>query len=266
MKAIVRVHRQLYLAAGGRDKYEPGTFQTAVVNDETGVLKPLKLGAGLLDHVDSTSCEKWWGRINEHGYGCAGRVSAHRAVWEARVSSVPDDLEVAHLCRDRACVSPRHLYLATPWTNQSDRVQDGSVNSGIRNGKSKLTNAAVKEIRELYATGAWAQKELGRKFGVGQASISRIVLGHVYNEAGGPIAHKACPGRQRTVDRDSVRRLIGTLPGLTIAKKLGCSRPMVHLIAADLKLDTRPRCWFSKCYPELEGYTPDQWLRIRSGF
>lgn len=40
---------------------------------------------------------------------------------------------------------------------------------------AKLTGPIVREIRQLYATGKWTQKELGRKFGVNQPTISTII-------------------------------------------------------------------------------------------
>lgn len=41
----------------------------------------------------------------------------------------------------------------------------------------KLTEAAVREIRQLWATGQYTQPQLGRQYQVRQSTISRIVLG-----------------------------------------------------------------------------------------
>ena len=37
-------------------------------------------------------------------------------------------------------------------------------------------------------------------------------------------------GKPRTIDRDEVRRLAGTMPIVAIAQKLGVSRQAIHLI------------------------------------
>jgi DNA invertase Pin-like site-specific DNA recombinase len=44
-----------------------------------------------------------------------------------------------------------------------------------RNGNSKLNETQVKEIRRLYATGLYTQKELGNKFNLSQTNIGYIV-------------------------------------------------------------------------------------------
>jgi hypothetical protein len=58
-----------------------------------------------------------WTASTFQGYGQAylgGRKwKAHRLVWELLVGSVPDGLELDHLCRVRRCVNPDHLELVT---------------------------------------------------------------------------------------------------------------------------------------------------------
>jgi IS30 family transposase len=46
---------------------------------------------------------------------------------------------------------------------------------GERNGRSKLTDGQVREIREIYAAGEVSQELLAKQFGVCQSSICRIV-------------------------------------------------------------------------------------------
>lgn len=48
---------------------------------------------------------------------------------------------------------------------------------GERHGQSKLTNSEVTSIRRLYATGSITQADLGDRFCVHQATISKIVNG-----------------------------------------------------------------------------------------
>lgn len=56
-----------------------------------------------------------------NGYGkatVAGRsVSTHRIVYETLVGSIPPELELDHLCRNKACYNPAHLEPVTRSVN-----------------------------------------------------------------------------------------------------------------------------------------------------
>lgn len=68
--------------------------------------------------VDSeTGCWVWQRFVRPDGYGrfrVDGRqVLAHRHYYEANVGTIPDDLVIDHLCRNRRCVNPAHLEAVT---------------------------------------------------------------------------------------------------------------------------------------------------------
>jgi hypothetical protein len=60
-----------------------------------------------------THCWEWTAFRNHTGYGIlrVGKLAAfaHKVVYESIVESVPQGLEIDHLCRNRACVNPIHL-------------------------------------------------------------------------------------------------------------------------------------------------------------
>ena len=258
------IHMALFQAAGGIPNGKPG-FHTASVCPETHKFVPLILPQplGTKSH-SSRDCRLWQGRLNKAGYGVTDRGGrswkAHRLVWESEVSEIPKGLEVAHLCRRRGCVNPRHTYLASHWLNMSDMVGDGTTARGTRGSASKLSEDQVIELRRMYHRGIYYQRELADKFGVARQTVSSIVRGLSYFEVGGPIAGKAREGSP-TIDRRRVQELAGSLPTTEIARRLGCSSVAVNLVATELGLDTRPKAWFHTTYPELFGMTPDQWLR-----
>jgi hypothetical protein len=73
-----------------------------------------------VDRVDPDECWTWQAATRK-GYGvfffCGRLVPAHRFAYELLVGSVPDGLELDHLCRNRGCVNPAHLEPVTRSVN-----------------------------------------------------------------------------------------------------------------------------------------------------
>lgn len=64
--------------------------------------------------VDATgSCWEWIAYVNRYGYGefhLEGRAAlAHRVAYQLLVGSIPEGLQLDHLCRNTKCVNPDHL-------------------------------------------------------------------------------------------------------------------------------------------------------------
>lgn len=85
--------------------------------------------------------------------------------------------EAAHSCGNGhlACCNPRHLRWATHTENAADMLLHGTSCRGERHGASLLTLDNVREIRAL--AGTVKQRDLAARYGVCQATISRIITG-----------------------------------------------------------------------------------------
>lgn len=119
-------------------------------------------------------CLEWARCFNTDGYPrCSwngnsnGKV--HRIVWELANHKEAVDLIVRHSCDNPKCINPKHLLIGTVAENMLDRELRG------RHGKAKITRDQVIEIRELYQTGKYTQKELGIKFGLNSRTISSLI-------------------------------------------------------------------------------------------
>lgn len=66
-------------------------------------------------------CWLWTTQLNDGGYGVISvnrkPQRAHRVAWQWYRGTIPQGLELDHLCRNRACVNPAHMELVTRQEN-----------------------------------------------------------------------------------------------------------------------------------------------------
>jgi hypothetical protein len=153
-------------------------------------------------------CWLWTGATVK-GYGAffanGKSIRAHRYSYQLHHGPIPSGKMVLHHCDTPACVRPDHIYAGTNLDNVRDAMQRGRTPTGDRNGSrlhpekrqrgdghwarraaemptkgegngnAKLNRTDIEEIRRLYASGKYSQSQLGRKFGITQTSVGRIV-------------------------------------------------------------------------------------------
>lgn len=141
--------------------------------------------------VRQDGCWGWVGSLDRDGYGTVkihGRhYRAPRLSFFAANGYWPVPL-VRHTCDNHICCNPQHLIEGTHKQNSRDARIRGLLERPPTHdkwdegrGRAKLSEAQVDEIRELYGTGQFTQKQLAERFGVWQNTIGRIVRRETWN-------------------------------------------------------------------------------------
>ena len=132
-------------------------------------------------NVDTATdeCILWPYAQNGWGYGSlrsdGHNEGVHVLACEQAHGPRPHGMDACHSCRNRHCFNPRHLRWGTPTENCADRIEDGTVNHGERNGRAKLTERKVLEIRSRFHLGA-SLDDLATTYGVKPNTVYQIVV------------------------------------------------------------------------------------------
>ena len=106
------------------------------------------------------------------GKGSEHRWHVHRVIAATFLGPCPKGLIVLHGVNGAKDNSVENLSYGTHRDNELDKVRDGTVLTGERHHKTRLTAAQVKEIRE---TSGVSQQALADRYGVQQGTIWNII-------------------------------------------------------------------------------------------
>lgn len=119
--------------------------------------------------------------VNSAGYpttAAGGTISTvHRYIYQSIHGPLPDWVVVRHKCDNKRCIKPTHLEAGSLADNVNDRVKRGRSAVGVRNGRAKLTENAVRVIRALEEISITA---LSRSFGVDRKTIRQVRQGKTW--------------------------------------------------------------------------------------
>lgn len=149
-----------------------------------------KTKKGCLEWLESTSTDGYGKfKLDHH------TLRSHRLAYVlSNKEQIPDDMWVLHTCDNPLCCNPDHLWLGDNSDNQQDMVKKGRYNSksdykkimrGVKNGKSKLTNKDVHEIRKMYKDKNIPLKRISGKFNVSQQTVVDVATGKTWTHIKG---------------------------------------------------------------------------------
>lgn len=134
-----------------------------------------------VDKKSDVECWEWLAGKITRGYGNIRAKNkmylAHRVSWVLHNGEIAEGLCVCHKCDNPGCVNPAHLFLGTHKKNMRDMVAKcrSGKKSGECNGKHKLNEKEVIEIRAKYMPYKYTLTMLAKEYGVHTSAIYGIV-------------------------------------------------------------------------------------------
>lgn len=138
--------------------------------------------------VDSHNCWNWnssihrdgYGKINKHGFWQAHRLSFYCF----NSSTYNKNLLVLHLCNNRKCINPKHLYQGNHRDNALDMIKANTSTTLFKPGQehknSKLTENTAIAILKLFHKRNWTVLAIAKWFNIPRTTVSSICHNHTW--------------------------------------------------------------------------------------
>lgn len=132
--------------------------------------------------IDSNGCWIWQRSMTWDGYGQVsglGEARAHRLSWRIFKGLIPAYSVICHTCDNRACVNPDHLFVGSHSDNRRDAINKGRIDvhalSKHANSFHIIPETTVKAVIDYHRNNGGTQAEIGKLFGISQASVGNIL-------------------------------------------------------------------------------------------
>jgi hypothetical protein len=132
--------------------------------------------------AEEDECWVFKGSKGNYGYGQVreGRKlhRAHVVIYESINGPLKTGMKVLHSCDNPPCCNPHHLRSGTQLENVQDMHAKGRARKakGLENGRAKLSDKQVAEIRYLRGEGI-GPTELAKQFGISRYYVYCLISG-----------------------------------------------------------------------------------------
>lgn len=126
-------------------------------------------------------------RVELHSLAAGVKIRkfhVHVLVLELFVGACPDGMECCHEDGNPANNDVGNLRWDTPQANWKDRKRHGRGGEGAKSSQAKLTDDAVRDIRQARSRGVLL-RELAAKHGVSVAKVSQVARGQNWSHVDG---------------------------------------------------------------------------------
>lgn len=103
----------------------------------------------------------------------------HRLIYELNYGEIPSGNVVSHSCKNRGCINPNHLFLATPEQMRKTKssTKGHTKNQGEDHGRAKLNNETVTKIKTLLSNHHLTIGQIAYLYNVSYHTVYNIKIG-----------------------------------------------------------------------------------------
>lgn len=110
-----------------------------------------------VDKRSGAECWPWIASRHDTGYGQiyygernggSRKEFSHRVAWLLTNGQIPDGRHVLHVCDNRLCCNPSHMFLGSNDDNILDKLKKGRQTKGESHPCHKLSEEHVRRIRQ----------------------------------------------------------------------------------------------------------------------
>lgn len=99
----------------------------------------------------------------------------NRLIYTFVHGDISENNVIGHICNNKGCINPNHLYLTTASENSTHAARDGLYVTGYKNEKYKQASEDWYRICCMYYEDGWTQQQIGNVYEIHQSRVSDII-------------------------------------------------------------------------------------------